>query len=184
MGIFQNSVCADLFCVATLWCDPVLCMISAQFRLVTHRCVKFIPNLKGVERSRDLAYALAIPWCWASLACSTAFIFEPTLIRLLIYPDNFQISYVAFHSCSTLQCPMCPYGLHGLRIVQASLCGLWKIITIAPGETWTGGCQWWTTGCGLYHCAIVACYILLTCAIYVTCGLIGKHIFSYWIWDI
>ena len=85
MGIFQNSVCVDLFCVATLWCDPVLCMISSQFRLVTHLCVKFIPNLEGVVRSCDLAYALAIPWCWASLACSTAFIFEPTLIRLLIW---------------------------------------------------------------------------------------------------
>ena len=68
-----------------LWQHLVLCVISAQFQLVTHLCVKFIPNLEGVVRSRDLAYALAIPWHWASLACSTAFIFEPTLIRLLIW---------------------------------------------------------------------------------------------------
>jgi hypothetical protein len=34
--------------------------------------------------------------------------------------------------CSTLQCPTCPYGL---RIVQASLCGLGKIIAIALSET-------------------------------------------------
>ena len=60
-------------------------MISAQFRLVTHLCVKFIPNLEGVVRSCDLAYVLAIPWCWASLARSTAFNFEPALIRLLIW---------------------------------------------------------------------------------------------------
>ena len=59
MGIFQNSVCVDLFCVATLWCDPVLYVISAQFWLVTHLCVNFIPNL--------------------------AFIFEPAPIRLLIW---------------------------------------------------------------------------------------------------
>ena len=59
--------------------------MSAQSWLVTHLCVKFIPNLGGVVRSCDLAYALAIPWHWASLACSTAFIFEPVLIRLLIW---------------------------------------------------------------------------------------------------
>ena len=81
----KNSVCVDLFCVATSWCDPVLCVMSAQSRLVTHLCVKFIPNLEGVVRSCDLACVLAIPWHWASLAHSTAFIFEPTLIRLLIW---------------------------------------------------------------------------------------------------
>ena len=85
MGIFQNSVCVDLFCVATLWCDPVLCVINAQFRLSTHLCVEFIPNVEGVVGSCDLAYMLAIPWCWASLASSTAFIFEPALIRLFIW---------------------------------------------------------------------------------------------------
>ena len=85
MGTFQNSVCVYLFCVATLWCDPVLCVMSAQSQLVTHLHVKFIPNLEGVVRSHDLAYALVIPWHWASLAHSTAFIFEPTLIRLLIW---------------------------------------------------------------------------------------------------
>src|ERR1700691_3871939 len=31
----------------------------------------------------------------------------------------------------------------------------------------------------LYHCAIVACYTLPTCAIYVTCGLIGKCVYFY-----
>ena len=85
MGIFQNSVCVNLFCVATLWCDPVLCVISTQFWLVTHLRVKFIPNVEGVVRSCDLVYVLAILWRWASLASSTAFIFEPMLIRLLIW---------------------------------------------------------------------------------------------------
>ena len=42
-------------------------------------------KLEGVVRSCDLACALAIPWHWVSLARSTAFIFEPTLIRLLIW---------------------------------------------------------------------------------------------------
>jgi hypothetical protein len=41
-----------------------------------------------------------------------------------------------------------------------------------------------TVSGALYHCTIVACYILQTCAIYVTCGLIGKHIYFYSIWDI
>ena len=85
MRIFQNSICVDLLCVATLWCDPVLCVISAQFWLATHLCVKFIPNVEGVVGSCDLAYVLAIRWCWASLASSTAVIFEPVLIRLLIW---------------------------------------------------------------------------------------------------
>ena len=84
-GNIPNSVCVYLFGVATLWCDPVLCVTSAQSWLVTQLCVKLIPNLEGVVRSCDLACALAIPWCWASLAHSTAFIFEPTLIRLLIW---------------------------------------------------------------------------------------------------
>ena len=59
--------------------------MSAQSWLVTHLCVNFIPNLEGVVRSCDLAYAVAIPWCSASLARSTPFIFESTLIRLLIW---------------------------------------------------------------------------------------------------
>ena len=59
--------------------------MSAQFRLATHLCVKFIPNVEGVVGSCDLAYVLAIPWPWASLASSRAFIFEPALIRLLIW---------------------------------------------------------------------------------------------------
>jgi len=41
-----------------------------------------------------------------------------------------------------------------------------------------------TVSCTFYHLAIVDCCILLTCAIYVTCGLIGKHIDLYSIWDI
>ena len=86
----KDSVCVYLFCVATSWCDPVLCVTSAQSQLVTHLCVKLIPNLEGVVRSCDLACALAIPWHWASLAHSTEFIFEPTLIRLLIW---FSISW-------------------------------------------------------------------------------------------
>ena len=90
MGIFQNSVCVNFFCVTTLWCDPVLCVISAQFRLVTCLYVTFISNLEGVVRSCDLAYALAIPWCWASLVHSAVFIFEPALIRLLIWFSLFQ----------------------------------------------------------------------------------------------
>jgi hypothetical protein len=36
----------------------------------------------------------------------------------------------------------------------------------------------------LYHCTIVALFALLTCAICVTCGLIGKHIYFYSIWHI
>ena len=31
----------------------------------------------------------------------------------------------------------------------------------------------------LYHCAVVTCYILQTCAIHVTCDLIVKHIYFY-----
>ena len=46
---------------SSITCDPVLCVMSAQSRLVTHLCVKLIPNLEGVVRSCDLAYALAIP---------------------------------------------------------------------------------------------------------------------------
>ena len=49
VGIFQNSVCVNLFCVASLWCDQVLCIINAQFQLVTHLCGNFIPNLEGSE---------------------------------------------------------------------------------------------------------------------------------------
>ena len=40
-----------------------------------------------------------------------------------------------------------------------------------------------TASCALYHCTIVAMYGLLTSAICVTCGLIGKHIYFYSIWD-
>ena len=39
----------------------LLCMISAQFQLATHLCVKFIPNVEGVVGSCDLTYVLAIP---------------------------------------------------------------------------------------------------------------------------
>ena len=43
---------------------------------------------------------------------------------------------------------------------------------------------YWANECTLYHCAIVACYTQLTCAIYVTHYLIRKYIYSYWICNI
>ena len=97
-NIPKDSVCVYLFCVATLWCDPVLHMMSAQSRLVTHLCVKLIPNLEGVVRSCDLACA---PDAELALPILQHLSLSPRLSGSLfdfLYTDDFQISYVAFHS--------------------------------------------------------------------------------------
>ena len=85
MGIFQIlCLCRFILCGYFVMWPSVMrdeCSIP-----IGHPFVCKIYNKSGsVVRSCDLARALAIPWRWASLACSTAFIFEPALIRLLIW---------------------------------------------------------------------------------------------------
>ena len=75
--------------------------------------------------------------------------------------------------------------LHRLCRVRASLCRLCS--KIAPNQGWTKMSTVEaiaTAGCVLYHCTIATENTLLTCAIYVTCGLIGKYIYFYLIWDV
>ena len=69
------------FCLCRLFCVWLPCdVVSAQFQLATHLCVNFIPNLEG---NGIMWPSLCAGWCWATLASSTAFIFESTLIRIL-----------------------------------------------------------------------------------------------------
>jgi hypothetical protein len=93
---------------------------------------------------------------------------------------------------STLHSPTCPSGVHadctdslGLRADSAQT--VWTPYDFgSPHKNYTmrelnqaPGTNSHLQGGVLYHCAIVACYTLPTCAIYVTCGLIGKCVYFY-----
>ena len=56
--------------------------MSTQFWLATHLCVNFIPNLEGSMIMWPSLYASNFFKSWASLAISTAFIFESVLIGI------------------------------------------------------------------------------------------------------
>src|ERR1700734_1413833 len=94
--------------------------------------------------------------------------------------------------CSTLHSPTCPSGVRadctdslGLRADSAQT--VWTPYDFgSPHKNYTmrelnqaPGTNSHLQGGVLYHCAIVACYTLPTCAIYVTCGLIGKCVYFY-----
>ena len=83
-NITKLCLCRFVLCGYVVMWPSVMCD-ECSIPIGHPLCVKFIPNLEGVVRSCDLACALAIPWCWVSLACSTAFTFELALIRLLIW---------------------------------------------------------------------------------------------------
>ena len=93
---------------------------------------------------------------------------------------------------STLHSPTCPSGVRadctdslGLRADSAQT--VWTPYDFgSPHKNYTmrelnqaPGTNSHLQGGVLYHCAIVACYTLPTCAIYVTCGLIGKCVYFY-----
>ena len=93
---------------------------------------------------------------------------------------------------STLHSPTCPSGVRadctdslGLRADSAQT--VWTPYDFgSPHKNYTmrelnqaPGTNNHLQGGVLYHCAIVACYTLPTCAIYVTCGLIGKCVYFY-----
>ena len=93
---------------------------------------------------------------------------------------------------STLHSPTCPSGVRadctdslGLRADSAQT--VWTPYDFgSPHKNYTmrelnqaPGTNSHLQGGVLYHCAIVACYTLPTCAIYVTCGLIGKCFYFY-----
>ena len=97
---------------------------------------------------------------------------------------------------STLHSPTCPSGVRadctdslGLRADSAQT--VWTPYDFgSPHKNYTmrelnqaPGTNSHLQGGVLYHCAIVACYTLPTCAIYVTCDLIGMCVYIYSIWD-
>ena len=102
---------------------------------------------------------------------------------------------------SNLHSPICPCALHmdcmeskwvhvhSAQTVQSPslcrLCILCIVCTkIAQQRNQTIAEPIVAAGLTFYHCAIVAYYIQTTCAICVTCGLIGKYVYFYSIWDI